>query len=54
LYLEQAPLLTWKSDTELELAFDQKAARIGIREFVFVDHADEGGVRITQRQQQSW
>ena len=54
LTLEHAPLLNWKSDTELELTFDQRAAGIGIREFVFVSHADEGRIRITQRQRQSW
>ena len=52
--LEHAPLLKWKSDTELEISFDQKSAATGIKEFLFVGEADEGRIKIVPRHHRSW
>ena len=52
--LENAPLVKWKSDSELEIEFDKKSAMIGINKFSFVSQADDGRIKIVQRQHETW
>jgi len=47
--LENAPLLKWNSSTEIELTFDRNQAVRGINKFLFVTEADEGRIKVTQR-----
>lgn len=46
--MESAPLLEWRGPRELNITFDPKQAPLGIKKFLFVDHADNGRVKITQ------
>ncbi len=46
--LESAPLLEWRSPRELKITFDPRQAPLGITKFLFVDHADNGHVKIAQ------
>jgi len=47
--MENAPLLEWRGPRELNITFDPKQAPLGIKKFLFVDHADNGRVKITQQ-----
>lgn len=48
--LENAPLLNWKNDAELEVTFDRQKASVGINRFLFISQADDGRVRVIQRE----
>ena len=43
-----APLVKWKSSTELEIIFDKRLASMGISHFIFTGQADEGRVKVVQ------
>jgi hypothetical protein len=45
--MESAPLLEWRGPHELNITFDPKQAPLGIKKFLFIDHADNGRVKIT-------
>jgi hypothetical protein len=47
--LESAPILEWRGPRELNITFDPKQAPLGIKKFLFVDHADDGRVKIVQQ-----
>jgi hypothetical protein len=44
--MESAPLLEWRGPHELNITFDPKQAPLGIKKFLFIDHADNGRVKI--------
>jgi hypothetical protein len=44
--MESAPLLEWRGSHELNITFDPKQAPLGIKKFLFIDHADNGRVKI--------
>lgn len=44
--MESAPLLEWHGPHELNITFDPKQAPLGIKKFLFIDHADNGRVKI--------
>ncbi len=49
-HLENAPLLSWSSDSMLEITFDPTEAAVGIKELIFRGWADSGHIRVVHRQ----